>query len=430
MKKDTSENVVSYRVREFDDQHYVVETYTMQLIDELSFYTEANPNYYIRYNSSLKGKHQFQKYIYQKCQAIGYENNIDYSNKDKDDIEEFNTFLAAHYFTQGISGDYIREINTLNELARQYIVTYNNSVRNFNNTTNVNIDKQLSRARSFLRNNITHVECMNVGQANFSIGYDSVENNPCAIFDIGIKSSSYAMRNRAYAKNKLQQIDGNGIVVISHYDFDHINGYRYINSESTDRIWILPEKRLSPTPTERNLLSILKPHNCIFLKDVDYSKMPFNPSRHILTIGNIEIYQGNAKKIDPFQSTNENARCLICLVKKEKSILLPADCLYEEFPTCFKADYIAVPHHCCFYDRPIKNINTSLLKELIVFAGPNNKYQHPDNSHIARLNPLFNQCAPYRTIYLMNNNSYYFDFKTKIINPPIATNRPSYTVTL
>lgn len=416
MNKELKENVISYRVREFDGQNYIVESYTMQLQDERLSYTELNSDYYIRYNSYLKKKQQFQNYISNKCRVNGY------TYEKKDDIEELNAFLATHYFMQKVSDIYSEDIAYLNRLSSQYMENYNALVRN---STGINIEKQLSKARLFLRNKIAKIECINVGQANFSIGYDK-NNQPSAVFDIGIKSSKHAVKNRNYAKEKLGQIDGNGVVIISHYDFDHINGYRYINSAAADRIWILPQKRLSPSPAERNLLNISNPDNCIFLQDIDYSKTPFNPSDHILTIGNIEIYQGNAKKIDSLQSTNENARCLMCLVKKEKSILFPADCLYEEFPTNFKVDYLVVPHHCCFYDKPIKSIDFSQLKEMIIFAGPNNGYKHPDISHI---NELY---ASYKNIKcLMNHTGYCFDKKSNICCPSyIKLTTPSYKVTL
>lgn len=418
MNKESTQNVISYRVREFDEYNFWVESYSMKVTDEIDSYVHSNPDYHIRYNSYIKNKQQFLNYIRTKSSYFGY------SYEPKQNIDEINAFLATHYFMRGAPNN-IEAINRLNELAWEYIEKHNNAIIGLMDPNNhsSSIDGQLHKAYLYLGTGITRIECINVGQANFSVGYDDVNNIPRVIFDIGIKSS--VNNNRAYAKGKLKGLGREGIVIISHYDYDHINGYRYLSKDAADRIWILPAKRLSPTPAERNLLSLLKPANCIFLKDIDYANTPFDPASHILTIGNLSIYQGNAKKIDSCQSTSENARCLMCVVKNKKTILLPADCLYEEFPTSFNVDYLVVPHHSCYYDKPIKNMLLPALKELIIFAGPHSGYEHPDISHLNRLNQ-----GGCQVIYLMNHGHYYFNNKNQIPTQAITLVSPSHNVTL
>ena len=418
MATNSKKNVISFRVREFDADHFVVESYSMKLTDELAFYTDAKVNYYMRYNSYVKRKQDFQEYIQKK--SCDYDYMYQYYNS----IEDLNTFLSMHYFMHG-NPENLEEINKLNMLAHEYIGRYNSTIYNSIDTYNDSNDiyAKVSRAQSFFKKNITHIECVNVAQANFSIGYDEDKERPLGVFDIGIKSSPSG--NRGCAERKLRQIDEKGIVVISHYDYDHINGYRYLSDSALNRIWILPQKRLSPTPTERNLLSLLKPHNCIFLQDIDYSLTGFNGDSHILQIGNISIYRGNAKKIDSDQSTDENARSLICVVEGNRSILLPGDCLYEEFPTDFKVDYLVVPHHSCYYNKPIKHIDLPRLRELIIFAGPHRGYKHPDISHLNRLNQ-----SGCQVVYLMNHRNYYFDHKNEIVSPAIAVTPQSHIITL
>lgn len=417
MPAKSRKNVISFRVREVDEDHFLVESYSMKLTDELAFFTDSKVNYYIRYNSYIKRKQNFLGYINRKCYDFDY-------LYQPNNVEELNAFLATHYFTHGAPKN-IEDINKLNELARDYIEGYNLSIYNDldRNEGYRDVDNRLARARSLLRKGVTHIECVNVAQANFTVGYESNKNKPVAIFDIGINSS--VTKNRRYAENKLNQVDGNGVVIISHYDYDHVNGYRYLSDETPNRVWILPQRRLSPTPAERNLLSLLKPSNCIFLKDVDYSRTSFDPALHILKIGNISIYQGNAKKTDSDQSTDENARSLICLLQRNKSILLPGDCLYEEFPTDFNVDYLVVPHHCCYYNKPIKHIDLPRLRELIIFAGPHRGYKHPDISHLNRLNQ-----SGCQVVYLMNHGNYYFDHKNELAYPTIAVTSQSHIIAL
>ena len=393
--------VTSYRVREFNKSHFLVELYSMEFTDEMNSYTENRHNYYIRYNSFLKEKRRFQNDIIEKSRLHEYE--FEGNENDMNDIDTFNFYLATHYFMHKTSDSYDHfnyQLSKLNEQANKYMREHNRSILEDSYATDISNARetsctQLSRASSLLRAGISHIECVNVAQANFSIGYDNSDGNPLAVFDIGIRCK--VSNTRSYAISKLQQIDENGITVISHYDFDHINGYRYLRPCAADRIWILPEKRLSPSSAERGLLALLKPENCIFLKDIDYSTTPFNRSMHTLKIGNLTIFQGNAKKIDTNQSTDENARSLICLVKKNRSILLPADCLYKEFPTNFDIEYLIIPHHGCSYEGPISNINNQSLKKLVICAGPHLGYKHPNIAHIQKLiNP---NC---QAIYLMN----------------------------
>lgn len=420
-------NVVSYRVREFDSERYVVESYTAEFQDELLSYAESEPKLdgHIQYHSDLKRKERFREHIHKKCA----ENVYDYEDGIyREDIEAFNFFLATHYFPRGSRGGRMDGIGELNAAALRYMEAYNASLRNLQDA---GVEEALSAARSFLRGGIDYIECMNVGQANFSIGRSGADDRPLACFDIGIRTSKRQGTNPSYPVNQLKALDGNGIVVISHYDYDHISGYQYISGAARKRIWILPERRPSPSSAERRLLNQLVPQNCIFRRNVDYAVTPFDPAKHILSIGNIEIYQGNARKLDSCQSTQENARCLICLVKKGKSILLPADCLYKEFPTSFQADYMAVPHHCCFYDEPIKNIDTVRLEELIVFAGPNDMYKHPNTTHLDRL--ISSSLRSVKVICLMNHNNYCFQARVKKnapLHPRACLNKPSYKVYL
>lgn len=430
--------VTSYRVRDFDETHYVVETYTMRFCDEwLSYAASPDPSfadgvpdpsyyrYYIQYRSTLRTRGAFQRFLLEQCSRHNYYDRYD-NSWDLGDTERLNFFLATHYFVQGISGPYDNEtvlnaLNALNERADQYMRSYDSTLRE--RPYRVDTDAQLSRARALLGGGIAQVACMNVGQANCSIGCRD-DGHPCAVFDIGVRSSNLGVPNRNHVKRILSELDEHGIVVISHYDFDHINGYRHMSPQAADRVWVLPERRPSPSPAERSLLTLLRPQNCIFLPNVEYDKTPFDPNRHVLRIGNLDIYQGNGKKVDPFQSTDENARSLLCFIKRRASLLLPADCLYEEFPTTFAPEHLAVPHHACFYDKPPAHIDASRLKELIVFAGPHRRYGHPDLAHIN----LYSQ--PAKTIYLTNNSKFCFDRGAMRSPLPQSPTWPSHLVPL
>lgn len=420
-------NIMSYRVREYDKDNYVVESYSMKLEDEIKSYTQKETvhKYYIRTHSYIRNKHNFKEYIRKKCVALEDSFDFDVNILDENRIDKINTFLATHYFVSNDKRDYLEEIKKLNQLAKQYITEYNEKLLSSITETSDNsklIKNKLKIAKRYLKNEIDRIECLNVGQANCSMGYHGEDNQPLAIFDLGVRSGN---RSRRYVENRLGQVDGRGIVVISHYDSDHIDGCRYLGEKAADRIWILPQKRPNPTQYERMLFNFIKEENCIFLNDVKYTDIPYNDTLHSHIVGNLTIYQGNANKIDSCQSTSENARSLICVVEKEKSILLPGDSLYEEFPIEFDVDYLIVPHHSCYYDKAITNINLSKLKEIVVFAGPNKGYHHPDQTHI--INLMKNQC---KVIYLMNHTDFCFNDKKIVPFPQLVNQIPSYTIYL
>ena len=302
------------------------------------------------------------------------------------------------------------EVSTIVQRAREFVKDANRVAAE----TESRSYKAWKQAKLLFDNNpIDTIECLNVGQANCSLGFGRQDlKNPLVIFDLGVRPHT---KNLKFVTDKLKKANASGIVVISHYDSDHIDGYVHLNNQALDRIWILPSKRLNTTLTERNFLSCLNPEHCVFLPNIDYSKEPFQPSIHVLYIGNIEIYRGNCKvengrirTTDADQSTPENSRCLICLVKNKESILLPGDSLYREFPTHFSVDYMVVPHHSCHYTQKIINLNRDRLKQLIVCAGPDKGYQHPNMSHIDKLKP-----GACEVIYLLKEN-YAFVGKNKI----------------
>ena len=419
-------NVISYRVRDYDAEHYVVESYSMALEDEINSYAvqETAPNYYIRTHTYLRRRSTFENQIRRLCAIFRYPPDFATDLRYEYPIDTFNAFLATHYFSLAPSAVPQNRLEHLNRLAYAYIDNHNRRVMRLmmeGQDNSAGYDRLWKKANTYLSKGIDRIECLNVGQANCSLGYHAADARPLAVFDLGVRSTG---ASRPYAENKLSQVDGKGIVVISHYDSDHIDGCRYLPKTAVNRIWILPFERKNHTPHERFLMNFVKRENCIFLNDVEYQYTPYNSALHSHTVGNVTVYQGNARKIDSCQSTHENARSLLCVVRKEKSILLPGDCLYEEFPKGFDVDYLMVPHHSCYYDKTITNIDLSKLEKIIVCAGPHKGHHHPNLTHIARLQP------PCQAVYLMKHADFYFDGETVIGFPPITNTDLSYTVTL
>lgn len=345
--------------------------------------------------------------------SVGYISHSEYEESRSDNHYLFQFFRDIGY----ISNEEEVTPVTLATIIRKFL----SNAKDLTQIVQNNNSRNLARAKELLADEISKIQCLNVGQANCSLGFGNAnKNNPLAIFDLG------AFPQQAkFIQGKLGKATAEGIVVISHYDRDHINGVKYLDNAAANRVWILPQKRLNVSVTEGKLHDFINPQTKLYLSNIDYAKEPFDPSKHTQKIGNLTIYRGNCKKKDKQQSTSENARSLMCFVEKSKSILLPGDCLYGEFPIRFSVDYLAVPHHSCFYDTAIKNIDLSRVKELIIFAGPDEGYGHPDISHIGNL--MSGSC---NVVYLMKHNGFYFDNKVKVLGAQISITKKCHIIDL
>ena len=400
-----SGNIISYRVYPVTEETCAFEVYRMKYEDERQFYRQGRTDYTIQSNVYIKNIDEFNRQMQERCIIHGYDFPVNESLNEKND------FLSKHYFINIRKYDENARdaINELNRDADEYYVRYHDRFWGDSRSSSdeaIRNAELLEKADREIGDGITVVECINVGQANFSIGYDA-GNNPKAVFDIGIPSK----RNKFW-KNKISGLSGDGIVVVSHYDADHIRGYNKLPEAVKERVWILPERRLNPTPLERNLLAWLNESKIVFLRNIDYNKVKFNLKKHTVQIGNVNIFRGNEKKQDRNQSTDENARSLICQITGRKTALLPGDSLYGEFPCRFSADYLVVPHHCCAYlnNIPTGKLDLDRIEKVIIFAGGHNGYHHPNISH---LNGLGFSLNDKRIIYLLKN-AIVFDRKNRV----------------
>lgn len=91
-------------------------------------------------------------------------------------------------------------------------------------------------------------------------------------------------------------------------------------------------------------------------------------------------------KLDPFQSSEENATGVMALVSYGRSILLPGDALYGNFIKSYAPDYCLIPHHSCAYPSPIpKNkMDCSKVEFAHIPVSFTHQYRHPNYSHFSQ----------------------------------------------
>ena len=408
-----SGKVLSIHLQAQTDGRYLVEHNILEIEDALEAFEASACSGYIRYQTYLMTADHLREYLLEKCRLNDYE----YSAQEGDvpDEDAWNSFLFTHFFRTKTYDRGQALILRLNSLSQTYLHHYEQlrtTLPPFDINSNHHEDtggtdpRILAQLAKNCHNFISKIECMNIGHGNFSVGYNDAMQ-PLAMFDIGMYSSS-----RDYSKLKVNSLDEHGISVISHYDYDHICGVRFLDGvpgkPTKKRLWILPELPKTPTITAKMLLDFLeegKNGNCIFLPDINYAQTPFDPNHHVLSIGNTDIYRGNEKAIDHNQSTSENARCLICLITgHQKKMLLPGDALYDDFPVQFSVDYLLIPHHGCRYHPSISaaKFDVNALQRRIVCAGPPNKKKHPNITHLRCLGS-----TPANTVLLADEVHFY-----------------------
>jgi len=263
--------------------------------------------------------------------------------------------------------------------------------------------------------NLYELRVYNVGQANCSalIKYKSEEKNDydvIVVFDLGYQKN-FKTNNKL--DDMIKKINGGTTIVISHYDSDHINNIANHLYITTSR-WIFPNydgKGKKALKTFQTLLKVAKKKTGS--GTIHSFPSPFNISPNI----SIHQYSG-VRKLDPYQSTLMNSKCLVCKLSiGEKDILIPADALYEEFgselvlPNNKKYDFVLIPHHGCKYIGKASARRTIKIWKFIdehtvgyVMCGKNN-YGHANDNHISWFNNVN-----------FFNNTFIYDDNKNLIN--------------
>lgn len=174
------------------------------------------------------------------------------------------------------------------------------------------VDGACGRANVSNPKNSVNLKTFAVGQTNFSGLFYGHSENPKCVFDLGCKDSQNINIKR------FQSIGSKGYVVISHFDSDHINGFKYLRPKAFQRKFILPN--LPNVPFSVTLIDFLNeivtktsfnPNICI-IPNGAYQKKPYKLTIQGSPASVIKIYTGLVQRgkhpADPYQSTKENAR--------------------------------------------------------------------------------------------------------------------------
>lgn len=264
--------------------------------------------------------------------------------------------------------------------------------RKINNTLN----------QSFKPQNVT---IYNVGQAN-NVTIE-LDKGKYIFFDIGLTKSKVERNQpeiksaiREYSKVKPQ------IVVLSHWDIDHILGVPYADDSIYNALWIVPDlwglmryrsgrglfKFKYISDSAKRLLKYLdfinRPNLIIIDENWSQDCIYISNNKELsIWTGKRQIEKGINDAKEPYSISIANNFGLIMTVRNKKGILLPGDCDYSVIPNAIWRDnyaYLIASHHCSKMSK-IPLSKSSSNKKAILSYGVANSYKHPNLQHIREL---------------------------------------------
>lgn len=247
----------------------------------------------------------------------------------------------------------------------------------------------------------------NVGQANcISIALDNGKN---IFFDIGLTKNDIERKNLDIKKaiSEYGKIEPD-LIILSHWDLDHILGIPYADSAIWNSHWVVPDlwglqnytykkngkiKYKYLSDSAKRLLKFLawKHPDKIVIIDEEWKEQCIYSD----TSGKFKLWCGkrvttcgyNAKKKKYCITCANNFGLIITTRGNNKTALLAGDCDYKIIPNEIwkeNFDYVVVPHHGSRISKVLpKAANDDSIA--VLSYGIMNTYGHPDNQHIVEL---------------------------------------------
>ncbi|HBZ6637257.1 MBL fold metallo-hydrolase [Clostridium botulinum] len=254
-----------------------------------------------------------------------------------------------------------------------------------------------------------YIRVFNVGQANNIC--IKLNNQKHIFFDVGLTKSKVE-RNQSEIKSAIKEYSEikADMVVLSHWDIDHILGLAYLDNSIYDALWIVPDlwglmkygykkngvfKFKYISDSAKRLLKYLdyKNNKNLLIIDEDWKRDCIYNSIN----NNICLWTGERKSVkginnakQPYCINEANNFGLILTIKNKKNVLLPGDCDYSTMPDKIwetKYEYLVTSHHCSKMSK-IPMSKSNKYKKAILSYGITNNYGHPNNQHIKELSQI------------------------------------------
>lgn len=249
------------------------------------------------------------------------------------------------------------------------------------------------------------IKIYNVGQA--ACNYIYLDNNKKVMFDVGYSYRKEDYENTFINNNKfIFKHCKPDLIILSHWDLDHIMGVAYSKNSLFQVNWIAPSMLQLPEGQYSVSAARLAKYLCwkrkLYIIDEDLNGQDvFNSSSFQIWKGkghgntnklrrNGRIVSINGIEIKGLNKAN-NVGLILKLTKNNNDMLLPGDCEYQMLPSLLynhriRYDNIIVPHHASNMPllRPRRRSKIKGLKDKAFISAGHNSYspKHPWIEHI------------------------------------------------
>lgn len=230
------------------------------------------------------------------------------------------------------------------------------------------------------------IRIYNVGQGNciYLRSSKKGEQTRRILFDIGMTIRKDIDLDEIQARIKSLSRIKPDIMILSHWDVDHLLGVYLVDEKSYAEVWLAPdyqERRMNQS------ISRLAKYLCLYKKlyligDYFKGKLVYNSEY-------MQIYKGKIKGKGynkPNQIANNHG--LILLLENNHGVdILPGDCEYDMWPDIIWEQIngrinMVVPHHCAnMVTKAMSDICQRVQPNNAIISVGDNTYGHPNEQH-------------------------------------------------
>ena len=230
------------------------------------------------------------------------------------------------------------------------------------------------------------IRVYNVGQGNciYLRSSSTKEITRRILFDIGVTITKdvdiEAIKLRVASLSQIKP----DIMILSHWDLDHLLGVYLVEEKSYADIWIAPDYE------EREINeSIKRLTKYLFLNGKLYLIGDYFKGKIVYNSENLQIYKGKIKE-KGYSAKNQiaNNHGLILLLKNNHGVdILPGDCEYDMWPDAIWKNIkgtlnLVVPHHCGeMKTTKMEDIWQKTNPSNAIISVGDNTYGHPNPEH-------------------------------------------------
>lgn len=262
----------------------------------------------------------------------------------------------------------------------------------------------------------THKDCKPKEKAtdalNSIIGSNSINNFGVTLFDVGnanaiqlsINNKAKAIIDFGFSNQKdnqseinafMKHIEDIDLILLTHWDLDHIKGISQFELPHYHKHWIVPEPKITKVSHSAlrlicYLVTEIQTDNLIIVPQTNNRKIIATTSYFTLGKGSGRgkggsVHRNDTKWVTRYTDLNNLGLVLSLSTKEGESILFCGDCEYSEFPEDMQIHYthLIAAHHGAKVNAIALPEDTTAKKNVYFCVKKNSKYPHPN--HISLL---------------------------------------------